>query len=83
MFPKIKKIIAKEDFKLLVTFEDEATVLYDVLDDIRSIPAFEPLEKTPHLFKQFEVDESRTVVSWTNQIDLPSDTIREYGKVVL
>lgn len=34
------------------------------------------------LFELVQLDESRTCVYWTEDIDLPSDAIYEYGKVV-
>jgi len=82
VIPRIKKISAKEDYKLLVTFDDDVTVVYDVQDDINTIPAFRELESSVGLFHNFSLDESRTVVFWNDRIDLPSDTIREYGKLV-
>ena len=35
------------------------------------------------LFEQVQLDESRTCVFWNDDIDLPSDAIYEYGKVLL
>lgn len=35
------------------------------------------------LFEQAKLDESRTDVSWTKDIDLPSDMLYEYGKAML
>jgi len=34
------------------------------------------------LWKQFSLDESRTCVYWNDRIDLPSDSIYEYGKII-
>ena len=82
MIPKIKSIVVQDCYKLLVTFDDDVTVVYDVLEDINTIPAFKKLESETGLFDSFSLDQSRTVVSWTDEIDIPSDTIREYGTVV-
>jgi len=57
-------------------------VLYNVEEDIDSIDAFRPLKETPGLWQQAQVDKSRTVVSWSDIIDLPSDTLYEYGTVI-
>ena len=67
------------EYRLLVTFDDGRTVRYDVLEDIRTIPAFEELETEPGLFENAQLDQSRTCIYWSDQIDLPSDTIYEYG----
>ena len=67
------------EYRLLVTFDDGRTVHYDVLEDIRTIPAFEELETEPSLFENAQLDQSRTCIYWSDQIDLPSDTLYEYG----
>ena len=77
--PKIKTIEAIADFKLHIIFDDGFEVEYDVKEDIKNIPAFKDLETQIGLFKAFTVDESRTCVTWTDKIDLPSDTLREFG----
>lgn len=80
MIPKIKKIEALNNLMLYVTFEGGEEVLYDVKDDLKDIPDFRPLETEPNLFKNYALDHSRTCVTWTDRINLPSDTILEYGK---
>ena len=65
-----------------MTFDGGEQVLYDVKEDVENIPDFKPLETEPCLFKNFSLDTSRTCVTWTDRIDLPSDTILEYGKRV-
>lgn len=82
MFPRIKKIEALENLVLHVTFDGGEEVLYDVKEDVKDIPSFRELETGPHLFKNFTLDSSRTCVTWSDMIDLPSDTILEYGKRV-
>jgi len=82
MIPRIKTIVAEPNWELLVTFDNGKTVLYDVEDDIKTIPDFQPLRTETGLFDNFQVDDSRTCVFWTDRIDLPSDTLLEYGKKV-
>lgn len=82
MIPKIKAIEALDNLVLHVTFDSGEQVLYDVKEDVENIPDFKPLETEPYLFKNFSLDTSRTCVTWTDRIDLPSDTILEYGKRV-
>ena len=64
-----------------VTFLTQKLV-YDVEDDINTIAQFKPLITEDGLFKNYQLDESRTCIFWTEEIDLPSDTIWEYGERV-
>ena len=65
-----------------VDFDEGRQVVYDVAEDIREIAAFAELKILPGLFESAHLDSSRTSVVWNDRIDLPSDTIREYGGVV-
>lgn len=80
MIPHIKSFIPKDNYPLQVIFDDGHTVLYDVMDDIRTVPAFKDLETIYGLFQNAQLDTSRTCIYWNEQIDLPSDTLYEYGK---
>lgn len=79
MIPRIKSYKPMKDYQLLVAFDDGRIVKYDVMDDIRSIPAFKDLETVYGLFANAQLDSSHTCIYWNDQIDLPSDTIYEYG----
>ena len=79
MIPRIKSIQALENFVLLVEFDDGKKVSYDVKDDIKTLADFRVLESENGLFRNFRLDSSRTCVYWTDRVDLPSDTIWEYG----
>lgn len=80
MIKRIKDLKTMPDFLLKVTFDDGATVLYDVNDDIKTLPSYADLKNITGLFEHAQLDESRTCVFWNDYIDLPSDTIYEYGK---
>lgn len=80
MIPRIKIVEAREDFKLFVRFDDGREVLYDVKEDIAVIPDFKPLKTTFGLWQQVQLDSSRTCVFWNDRIDLPNDTINEFGE---
>lgn len=56
--------------------------LYDVKDDMDEIESYKDLKDIYGLFQQVQLDQSRTCVFWNDRIDLPSDTIYEYGKVL-
>ena len=82
MIPRIKHITPLEDYILRVEFDTGEMVLYDVKEDIETIPSFSPLRSVAGLFCRATLDSSRTCVVWTDSIDLPSDTILEYGRRV-
>ncbi len=82
MIPRIKSVKPMKDYNLQVVFDDGKSVLYDVTEEIDSLPGYDDLKNIHGLFDQVQLDESRTCVFWNEDIDLPSDTIYEYGKVL-
>ncbi|MDD7409410.1 MAG: DUF2442 domain-containing protein [Anaerovoracaceae bacterium] len=82
MIPRIREISALEDYKLYVSFDDGKNVVYDVKDDIETLPGYSDLKDIYGLFKHVQLDESRTCVFWNDHIDLPSDQIYEYGEQI-
>lgn len=82
MIPRIKRFEALDNFLLEVEFDDGKKVIYDVKDDIDTLPTFRPLLDTYGLFRQVQLDSSRTCVYWNDEIDLASDSIYEYGKIL-
>lgn len=82
MIPRIKSIVDRGNYKLEVLFDDGKKVLYDVLDDINRIPDFKDLLAIKGLWQQFSLDKSRTCVYWNDRIDLASDSMYEFGKVI-
>ena len=81
MIPRIKHLEPMANYVLQIAFDDGKVILYDVKEDMRDIPDYSVLKTTYGLFQQAQVDESRTCVYWNDEIDLPSDSIYEYGKV--
>ena len=79
MIPRIASVVPAPDLILQVVFDDGAAVLYDVKEDLE-LPGYQSLQSVPGLFESVQLDPSRTCVFWTEGIDLPSDTIYEYGK---
>ena len=76
MIQRIKSIQAMPNYVLSVVFDDGRHVLYDVKEDM-NLPGY------AGLFQQVQLDKSRTCVYWNDDVDLPSDTIYEYGKEAL
>ena len=79
MIPRIKSFCPMENYQLKVVFDDGRVVTYDLKDDISTIPDFQALETECGLFQNAQLDTSRTCIYWNDRIDLPSDTIYEYG----
>lgn len=79
MIPRIKNIKPLDNYMLYVVFDDGKSVFYDVKEDIQATPSYEDLKNIYGLFQQVQLDPSRTCVFWNDYIDLPSDTIYEYG----
>lgn len=82
MLPRIKSVLPQDGYRILVDFDEGRRVIYDVSGDIRTLPSFSDLMNVRGLFKNVRLDSSRTVVAWNDDIDLPSDTIYEYGQTV-
>ncbi len=77
MIPRIKSVKPLNGYLLHVIFDDGKDCIYDVNDDINTSKSYEDLKKINGLFEQVQLDESRTCVFWTDDIDLPSDAIYE------
>lgn len=82
MIKRISNIEVLPDYKLKVEFDDGKLVCYDVAEDIAQLPAFASLKTEYALFQNVQLDKSRTCVYWSDEIDLPSDIIYEFGKEV-
>ena len=81
MIPRISSIKALPDCRLFASFDDGKRVIYDVKTDL-NLPGYCALVDIPGLFDQAQLDKSRTCVYWNDEIDLPSDTIYEYGQEI-
>ena len=80
MLFRVPRFVKMESLFLFVEFDDGYKVLYDVKNDIKTLPSFHALVDVYGLFKQAQLDTSRTCVYWNDKIDLASDGIYEYGK---
>ena len=81
MIQRIRSIHPLPEYMLSVTFDDGKKVIYDVKEDM-TLPGYQQLREVTGLFQQVQVDKSRTCVFWNDEIDLPSDTIYEYGRAM-
>ena len=80
MLQRIKTIEPLPDYCLRAVFDDGKILVYDVKEDMEQIPSYRALKTVTGLFNQVQLDKSRTCVFWNDEIDLPSDTIYEYGR---
>ena len=81
MIQRISSITPLPDYRLAVSFDDGKRGIYDVKEDMH-LPGYQQLRDITGLFGQVQLDKSRTCVYWNDEIDLPSDTIYEYGQGV-
>ena len=68
-----------DGYKLYAQFDDGRAVIYDMAEDINTLPGYDDLRTITGLFRNVQLDESRTCVFWNDYIDLPSDILYEYG----
>lgn len=81
MIQRITSVVPLPDYCLSVAFDDGKQVIYDVKEDF-SLPGYNILCDVFGLFQQVQLDKSRTVVYWSEDVDLPSDTIYRYGREI-
>ena len=80
MFYKVRSVEAIEKYKLLVTFEDETTKIYDVKPLFEKWSVFKVLENNYELFSNVKVDLGGYGISWNDEIDLSCNELWENGK---
>lgn len=83
MIPRVKSVIPMENYILDVVFDDNVRVHYDMKEDISSLPGYNDLRNIQGLYQNVQLDLSRTCIYWNEYIDLPSDTIYEYGNKII
>jgi len=82
MLVKIRSIYTLDDYLLITIFDNNKIVEYDMKEDIQTLPNYSDLKSINGLWQQAQIDKSRTCVFWNDYIDLPCDTIYEYGKEI-
>jgi hypothetical protein len=81
MIPRIKTLTPLSNYRLYIEFDDGKKVIYDVKEDM-TLPHYGELRTVYGLFNNVQIDSSRSGIYWTDYIDLPSDTLYEYGHEV-
>lgn len=79
MFYKIRNVKPLDDFKLLVTFENNEIKEYDVKPLFDKWVVFKDLISINGLFKQVKVDAGGYGISWNDEIDLSCNELYYNG----
>lgn len=79
MFYKIRNVKPLDDFKLLVTFENNEIKEYDVKPLFDKWVVFKDLISIDGLFKQVKVDTGGYGISWNDEIDLSCNELYYNG----
>jgi DNA-binding transcriptional regulator YiaG len=66
---------AKKPFTLLVRWDRGEPSRVDVSGIIKSFRIYEPLQRSPDLFRRVRVGEYGTDIVWTDAIDMSADTL--------
>ena len=79
MFYKVKHVQPLDDYKLLVTFENDIKKIYDVSQLFDKFDVFNQLKNIQGLFIQVKVDIGGFGVSWNDEIDLSCNELWNNG----
>ena len=79
MLIRIKNIQLLDNYVLRVSFDDNKTVIYDMKEDMDTLPNYSDLRTGKGLWYNCQLDDSRTCIYWNDYIDLASDIIYEYS----
>jgi DNA-binding transcriptional regulator YiaG len=74
--PRIVAVAAgKKPLTLSIRWDNGEENLVDVSGLIGTFRVYEPLRRSPELFRRVQVGEYGTDVSWTDEIDMAADTL--------
>jgi len=78
-YPKIESVKSLTDFRLLITFKNQAKKIYKC-DHLFSQEVFQPL-KEKSLFNSVKVDPGGYGISWNDEIDLAESELWINGEI--
>lgn len=81
MYHKIKAVVPRKGYKLIVSFVEGVTMEFDVNQLFKRFPIFNEL-KNNNLFYKVHIEKDGYALIWNNQIDLDCDSIYETGKLI-
>ena len=79
MFHKVKTVKPLDNYKILITFEDDTTKVYDVAVLFNKFAIFNQLKLIQGLFEQVKVDVGGYGISWNDEIDLSCNELWDNG----
>lgn len=82
MFYKVKHVQPLDNYKLLVTFENDIKKIYDVSQLFSKFDVFNQLRNIKGLFYQVKVDIGGFGISWNNEIDLSCNELWNNGTII-
>ena len=82
MFHKVKSVIAKDNYELIIIFAEGITKLYDVKPLFDTFDVFNDLKENG-LFYECSVDVGGYGVSWNDEIDLSCDELFNNGEEII
>lgn len=82
MFYKVKRVIAMDNFILLVEFEEGTKKYYDIKPLFKKWEEFNKLKEN-NIFKNVRVESKGYGISWNDEIDLSCNELWENGALEL
>lgn len=82
MFHKIKSAAPLPEYRLLVSFAEGISKIYDMKPLFGSHPVFAPLREVPGLFQQLRTDPGGYGISWNDDLDLDGEELWANGQPV-
>ena len=74
--PRLAAVAAgKKPLTLRVRWQDGEEAVVDVSGQIGTFAVYEPLRRSPELFRQVRLGEYGTDIVWTRDIDMSADTL--------
>ena len=82
MFHKISSVIALQDYRLRIQFEEDLVKIYDVKPLFVKWVPFRALENDPELFSDVKIDMGGYGIIWNDNLDLSCDELFANGQVI-
>ena len=81
MHDTVQKVLAQEDYKIRLEYQDGVTVIVDFSPVIQEGGIFSTLAD-PDFFKQVRLGDRRRSIIWPGELDFCADALRLEGQVV-
>ena len=78
---KINRVLPIENFKLVLEYSDEVSVVADFIPIIQQGKVFQPLQD-PNFFAKVSLDKTGRYIYWEDEIEFCADALRIKGTVI-